>query len=382
MLAEVRQHLASAIADEKSYNVPALCVRLGLQDGTIDDAHRSKSRYAQQRLMGEPAEAVLRAARDLLSERDHYDLAEAVAKIDDLSHTQITPLTRRRLVAVFDGAPLSTELDLDLLRKVWPIDQMPSGLSDYTHNDWTLEDRLFQHTVRNDDMTNREILGAVGVLTCSQVRLFAFLQEVVGPETQTPQRQAQLAGKINEILVHDGYRLVEAGKMSGTPIYAVRPTPQGSPADATISTTLTTFDPHDVAPRWQEAMDSREVSPGRAITLARTLLEDVCKWIITEAGETYKEADDLPALYRQLSKLLRLAPDEHTEQVFKQILGNCQSVVESLGALRNKLGDAHSLGPLRARPQPRHAALAVTLSGGMATFLVETWQARKAETNR
>lgn len=215
MLAEVRQHLASAIADEKSYNVPALCVRLGLQDGTIDDAHRSKSRYAQQRLMGEPAEAVLRAARDLLSERDHYDLAEAVAKIDDLSHTQITPLTRRRLVAVFDGAPLSTELDqLDLLRKVWPIDQMPSGLSDYTHNDWTLEDRLFQHTVRNDDMTNREILGAVGVLTCSQVRLFAFLQEVVGPETQTPQRQAQLAGKINEILVHDGYRLVEAGKMS------------------------------------------------------------------------------------------------------------------------------------------------------------------------
>ncbi len=83
---------------------------------------------------------------------------------------------------------------------------------------------------------------------------------------------------------------------------------------------------------------------------------------------------------RQLAKLLRLAPDDHTEQVFKQILGACQSVVESLGALRNKLGDAHSLGPLRARPSPRHAALAVTLSGGMATFLVETWQARKAET--
>lgn len=87
----------------------------------------------------------------------------------------------------------------------------------------------------------------------------------------------------------------------------------------------------------------------------------------------------MPMLYRKLSKLLRLAPDDHTEQVFKKILGSCQSVVESLGALRNKLSDAHSPGPKRARPLARHAELAVNLSGAMATFLVATWQARKAE---
>src|SRR3546814_19165193 len=79
-------------------------------------------------------------------------------------------------------------------------------------------------------------------------------------------------------------------------------------------------------------------------------------------------------LYRKLSKALQLAPDDHSERVFKQILGNCQSVVESLGALRNKLGDAHSGGPKRARPAARHAELAVTLAGSMATFLVATWE--------
>jgi hypothetical protein len=89
------------------------------------------------------------------------------------------------------------------------------------------------------------------------------------------------------------------------------------------------------------------------------------------------EQDDLPALYRKLSKAVQLAPDDHSEQVFKQILGNCQSVVESLGALRNKLGDAHGGGPKRARPAPRHAELAVNLAGSMATFLVATWEARK-----
>lgn len=377
MLAELRQALASAIADEKSYNVPALCIRLGLTSGEVEDAHRSKFRYAQQRLIGESAVTVLKAAREFLSERNDYALSEVLAKIDELANSPVTPLTRRRLMALFDGEPLSTELDhLDLLRKVWPLAAMHAGTS---YGSGSMEDRLFQHTVRNDDMTNREVLEAVGVLTCSRVRLFAFLEVVTGPEAQTSARQVELATKIDALLMHDDYRLVEAGRMSGSPIYAVRMAPKGSPADAPIAESLRRFDAEEIGARWQAAMDSREASPGRAITLARTLLEDVCKWIIVEAGETYKESDDLPVLYRQLAKLLRLAPDDHTEQVFKQILGACQSVVESLGALRNKLGDAHSLGPLRARPSARHAALAVTLSGGMATFLVETWQARKAE---
>lgn len=378
LLADLRQSLASAIADEKSYNVPALCVRLGLATGEVEEAHRSKFRYAQQRLFGESAATVLMAAREFLSERSDYALSEVVAKIDELAGSQVTALTRRRLMALFECAPLSTELDhLDLLRKVWPLAAMPAG-TDYGSG--SMEDRLVQHTVRNHDMSNRDVLEALGMLTCSRARLFAYLEAVTGPEAQTLARQAQLAAQIDGLLVHDNYRLVEAGKMSGSPIYAVRAAPKGSPADAPIAESLSRFDPEEIGARWQAAMDSREASPGRAITLARTLLEDVCKWIIVEAGESYKESDDLPMLYRQLAKLLRLAPDDHTEQVFKQILGACQSVVESLGALRNKLGDAHSLGPLRARPSPRHAALAVTLSGGMATFLVETWQARKAET--
>jgi hypothetical protein len=74
---------------------------------------------------------------------------------------------------------------------------------------------------------------------------------------------------------------------------------------------------------------------------------------------------------------MNLAPDGHKEQVFKQILGGCQSIVESLGSLRNKLSDAHSPGPKRAKPLPRHAELAVNLSGTMAMFLVATWEARR-----
>jgi hypothetical protein len=41
-----------------------------------------------------------------------------------------------------------------------------------------------------------------------------------------------------------------------------------------------------------------------------------------------------------IAKNLNLAPDQHTEEIFKQILGSVQSVVQGLGDLRNKLGDA------------------------------------------
>jgi hypothetical protein len=143
---------------------------------------------------------------------------------------------------------------------------------------------------------------------------------------------------------------------------------------------LAAFDPDNVHQRWEAAMERRSTDPAGAITLARTLLEDVCKWVLTEAGETFEDADELPVLYRKLAKALKIAPDDHTEKVFKQILGGCQSIVESLGALRNRLGDAHSPGPLRARPLPRHAELAVNLSGTMSTFLVSTWRARQKQT--
>jgi hypothetical protein len=242
-----------------------------------------------------------------------------------------------------------------------------------------LEDYLHRHTVRNDDLANRDVLETLGLLVCSRAQLFRFLAAVTAPETRSGPEQAELAEKIDALLRHDGYTLASAGRMSGSPIYAVRPVPTGSPADESISAALAAFDPTQVHARWTAAMERRASEPAGAITLARTLLEDVCKWILDQAGQTWQEADDLPAVYRRLAKVLKLAPDEHTEQVFKQILGSCQSVVESLGALRNKLSDAHSAGPKRARPQARHAELAVNLAGAMATFLVATWHARQKE---
>ena len=115
--------------------------------------------------------------------------------------------------------------------------------------------------------------------------------------------------------------------------------------------------------------------PEGAVTMARTLLETVCKHILEDAKVEFSPGADLPTLYRATADKLNLAPSNHTEKVFKQILGSATSVVEGLGALRNRLGDAHGKGKRPPKPVGRHAQLAVNLAGAVAAFLVETWQA-------
>lgn len=149
-----------------------------------------------------------------------------------------------------------------------------------------------------------------------------------------------------------------------------------APADKNVTGVLEKFDAAHVHAAWSKALERRTADPEGAITSARTLLESVCKHILDEEDVAYDDKDDLPKLYRKTAEKLNIAPSQHTEDVFKMILGGCTAVVEGLGTLRNRLSDAHGKGKVAARPQPRHAELAVNLSGALTQFVLSTWEAR------
>ena len=150
-----------------------------------------------------------------------------------------------------------------------------------------------------------------------------------------------------------------------------------TPSDATASAVLSRVDAEHVRDSWQKALNRRAADPEGAITVARSLLETVCKFILDEEHVTYSDTMDLPSLYQLTANKLKLAPSQHTEEIFKRVLGSCQNVVEGLGTLRNKLSDSHGKSKQAVKPAARHAELAVNLAGTMATFLVATWEARK-----
>jgi hypothetical protein len=137
-----------------------------------------------------------------------------------------------------------------------------------------------------------------------------------------------------------------------------------------ISKILAQIDSEHIHKAWERALDRKNDDPEGAITAARTLVESVCKHILDKAGKTYSQSIDLPQLYHFTSEHLQLSPNQYTEKIVRQVLGNCQSVINGLAALRNKLGDAHGKSADELSPTSAYAELAVNLAGTMATFLI------------
>ena len=152
-----------------------------------------------------------------------------------------------------------------------------------------------------------------------------------------------------------------------------------TPTELSVSESLARLDEASVHAVWSKALERRVADPEGAITLARTLLESVCKHILDGRSIPYdSNSAQLSELYKQVAKELNLSPDQHNEQVFRQILGGCSGIVSGLGTLRNRLGDAHGKGRLPVKPAPRHAELAVNIAGTISMFLLETDQARRS----
>lgn len=149
------------------------------------------------------------------------------------------------------------------------------------------------------------------------------------------------------------------------------------PSDEFVNKGVKKINAAHVQAAWFKSLDRRSSDPEGAITSARTLIETVCKHILDDMGVKYDDTVDLPKLYKKTADILNLAPSQHTAEVFKQILGSCTAIIEGLGTLRNRLSDAHGKGKMGVKPAPRHAELAVNLSGALASYLLATWEARK-----
>ena len=324
-------------------------------------------------------EKVIEIAREVVQEYPHDPLQAVLERIES-DGQDISEITRRNLGEALDSFSLAGKRDeLEFWSKHWPaieqaVQQSQVGASFGLPAFPIVDEELLPDGTKS----NSKLLNRAGLLTCSREKLFRFLEDVVDPSRRAHEEQEQIVKSLNPVLERDGYALMHAKEVSGYPTYQVRESAakKGQPAEKSISEVLSSFDESGVHNAWEKALERREIDPEGAITAARTLLETVCKHIIESAGRAYGKNDDLGKLYATMAGCINLAPSQHTEQVFRSILGNCQSVVGNLAAIRNRLGDAHGQGRLQVKPQARHAELAVNLAGSMAMFLISTWNAR------
>jgi len=165
----------------------------------------------------------------------------------------------------------------------------------------------------------------------------------------------------------------------GFAYYREKLEPNVMPNDKLVEEQLNRVGYKQVLTDWETALARRLTDPDGAITAAKTLLESVCKHILKEAGVAYSDnKDDLPRLYSLATQQMAIASGQQTDEPLRKILGGCQTIVENIGTLRNRVGDAHGKGPGAAVVEARHAALAVNGAGAAAAFLVASWEGQRS----
>lgn len=149
------------------------------------------------------------------------------------------------------------------------------------------------------------------------------------------------------------------------------------PISISFEEVLRNCDSRVIEELWQKIHTRRGTDPEGTITASRSLVESTCKFILESTGTEYEANADLPTLYKLTAKKLTLGPNQHKEDIFKQILSGCHSIVNGLAGLRNEFGDAHGKNDKTPLPLDYHADLAVNAAGTIATFLISTYEKQK-----
>lgn len=118
-------------------------------------------------------------------------------------------------------------------------------------------------------------------------------------------------------------------------------------------------------------------NPGLAFDLAKTLVESVCRTILTERGGSWTDTDDLPRLFQEVRNNLPVLPPHQSQeskvrQSMYQTVGGLYSAVQGIAELRNQLGFA-SHGSDRHRPSMgvAHAEMAAQAADTIVGFLYD-----------
>ena len=134
----------------------------------------------------------------------------------------------------------------------------------------------------------------------------------------------------------------------------------------------------DMANRAQEDIELGNFDS--ALTKARTLLEEVFCWAIERKGERPSSSGDVGKMFSQVKCLYNLHADKTMDRRICDLVNGLNKIVDSIGQMRNKQGDAHGVGASRVNIEDYHARLAVNAAANVADFVLSV--VHRAERDR
>ena len=222
-LDDVKREIAEAIDAEKAYGLPRLCVNYGLDDGSEDEAYRSKRSYVLKRLVRKDREFILELSKRVMEEYPTSNLEKVLNKYFTEDFFNISNITRDKILKKLNEiGKLEGKLEIvEFLDRVFNIKSMPSEENEFD----TFEYDVIRHMRCNDDWDYYYLLKEkMNLLYVSDKVFINFLEQIVHPYIRKEEDKKQYVNEINKNLAKDGYELVSHDVVSGETIYKVRKT--------------------------------------------------------------------------------------------------------------------------------------------------------------
>lgn len=184
--------------------------------------------------------------------------------------------------------------------------------------------------------------------------------------------------RIRAALEREGLRYVRGGKIVGGSL---------GHSSKSLSDRIQSHAHETISQEFDRAVSHVDNDPPAAVTAASAVLEALCKQYLQDNGIPLPTSQTLGPLWSLVSSHLGLSPKDVVGSDLKQILSGLSSIAAGVAALRTHKGSAHGHSkPVLSDDQneriyqiaPRHARLAVHAAHTMATFILETWDARRS----
>ncbi len=197
-----------------------ICTRLGLEEGTVEEASSSKKAYIRKRLLQKDADTLRRIAWHIVDEYPTNVVPPILLDFATRTRHVISDLNRRAITEamILKGAIWGKADFMDFLKRIWPLSEMESEDSRFSNAEGDIE----QHMVNNDDWSLENLFfDRLNLLRAPDELFFSFLEASVHPRVREGADQQEWVENINCLLARDGYTLVQYDVLSGHPIFRV-----------------------------------------------------------------------------------------------------------------------------------------------------------------
>lgn len=147
----------------------------------------------------------------------------------------------------------------------------------------------------------------------------------------------------------------------------------------TLSDIIRGRDLQSIEIEFDRALENVTKDPGEAVLAASNILESLCQtYIEDEVPDLMPKKKDIQGVWAVVKDQLGLEPRSLEDNDLKAILGGLSAIVTGIGSLRTHASASHGKGRTRYNLEPRHARLAIHSAHTLVSFIIETWDKRKA----